>query len=39
MIWQNELTALFGVKYPIIQAPMFGVTTSEMVAAASNCNC
>lgn len=39
MVWQNELTALFGVKYPIIQAPMFGVTTSEMVAAASNCNC
>lgn len=39
MVWQNELTELFDVKYPIIQAPMFGVTTPEMVAAASNCNC
>jgi nitronate monooxygenase len=36
MIWTNDLTQLFKVKYPIIQAPMLGVTTPEMVAAVSN---
>ena len=39
MNWQNELTELFEANYPIIQAPMFGVTTSEMVAAANNSGC
>ncbi|KAN0003572.1 hypothetical protein ACTFIZ_009714 [Dictyostelium cf. discoideum] len=28
---------LFNIKYPIIQAPMLGVTTPEMVAKSSNC--
>ncbi|WP_281632314.1 NAD(P)H-dependent flavin oxidoreductase [Flavobacterium luteolum] len=36
MEWKNVLTDLFKTDYPIIQAPMLGVTTPEMVAAASN---
>ena len=32
--WKNDITRILKVKYPIIQAPMFGVTTPEMVAAA-----
>ncbi|MFC4163725.1 NAD(P)H-dependent flavin oxidoreductase [Epilithonimonas zeae] len=39
MNWENELTQKLGVTYPIIQAPMFGVTTPEMVAAASKAGC
>lgn len=35
MQWTNDITRLLGIKYPIIQAPMFAVTTPEMVAAAS----
>jgi len=36
MNWNNTLTALLNIKYPIVQAPMLGVTTPEMVAAVSN---
>lgn len=36
MIWQNRLTQLLGIQYPIIQAPMLGVTSPEMVAAIAN---
>lgn len=36
MEWKNVLTDLFKIDYPIIQAPMLGVTTPEMTAAASN---
>jgi nitronate monooxygenase len=36
MKWENELTKALGLKYPIVQAPMLGVTTPEMVAAISN---
>jgi nitronate monooxygenase len=39
MIWKNNITELLAVEYPIIQAPMFGVTTPKMVAAAGNANC
>lgn len=39
MNWQNSITQLLDIKYPIIQAPMFGVSTPEMVAAASKVNC
>jgi len=39
MNWQNDLTRILNIDYPIIQAPMFGVTTAEMVAASSNINC
>ena len=36
MKWENELTQALRIKYPIVQAPMLGVTTPEMVAAISN---
>lgn len=36
MIWNNQLTGLLKVQYPVIQAPMLGVTSPEMVAAVSN---
>ncbi|MBV8251139.1 MAG: nitronate monooxygenase [Chitinophaga sp.] len=36
MQWNNKLTALLNISYPIIQAPMLGITTPEMVAAISN---
>ncbi len=36
MKWTNELTDLLKISYPIIQAPMLGVTSVEMVAAISN---
>ncbi|PSR56764.1 hypothetical protein AHMF7605_26340 [Adhaeribacter arboris] len=36
MEWQNELTRLLKISYPIVQAPMLGVTTPAMVAAISN---
>lgn len=39
MKWANELTQILNTEYPIVQAPMFGVTTPEMVAAATNTNC
>jgi nitronate monooxygenase len=39
MKWTNEITRLLGIDYPIVQAPMFGVTTPKMVAATSNINC
>jgi len=39
MNWSNEITDILKIKYPIIQAPMFGVTTTEMVVSASNLGC
>jgi nitronate monooxygenase len=36
MAWTNILTDLLKVTYPIIQAPMLGVSTPEMAAAISN---
>jgi len=36
MNWKNELTELLQIKYPIVQAPMLGVSTPEMAAAISN---
>jgi nitronate monooxygenase len=36
MDWQNKLTQLLGITYPVIQAPMLGVTSPAMVAAISN---
>lgn len=32
--WKNNITTLLSIPYPIIQAPMFGVATPQMVAAA-----
>ncbi|WP_126971543.1 NAD(P)H-dependent flavin oxidoreductase [Gynurincola endophyticus] len=39
MKWMNQLTRLFNIEYPVIQAPMFGVTTPAMVVAATRANC
>lgn len=39
MRWKNELTNMLGIDYPVIQAPMLGVTTPEMVAGAANAGC
>lgn len=36
MTWKDSITSLLKVDYPIIQAPMLGVTTPEMVAAVCN---
>ena len=39
MKWTNEITRLLNLDYPVVQAPMFGTTTPEMVAAAARANC
>ena len=39
MNWNNSITQQLFIEYPIIQAPMFGVTTPAMVAAAANTGC
>jgi nitronate monooxygenase len=39
MKWTNDITRILNIEYPIIQAPMFGVSTPEMVASASKANC
>lgn len=39
MFWPDTISKKLGVKYPIIQAPMFGVSTVEMVAAAARADC
>lgn len=36
MNWNNALTQILKIKYPLVQAPMLGVSTPEMVAAVSN---
>src|SRR3954470_9488467 len=36
MEWSNELTRALRITYPVIQAPMLGVSTPEMTAAISN---
>lgn len=36
MTWKNIATSTLKVDYPIIQAPMLGVSTPEMAAAVSN---
>lgn len=36
MTWKNVITERLKVKYPVIQAPMLGVSTPEMAAAVSN---
>lgn len=33
---KTEVTQQLGIQYPIIQAPMAGSTTPELVAAVSN---
>ena len=36
---ENRITQKLGIKNPIIQAPMLGVATAEMVAAANRADC
>ncbi len=38
MRWENKIIQLLGIDYPIIQAPMFGVATPEMVVASAKAN-
>ena len=39
MNWKNDITRLLNINYPIIQAPMFGVSTPEMVTSATEIGC
>ncbi|AZA79513.1 nitronate monooxygenase [Chryseobacterium sp. G0186] len=39
MIWPNTIRERLGVQYPIVQAPMFGVSTTQMTAAAARAGC
>lgn len=39
MHWPTNLNQLLKLEYPIIQAPMYGVSTAAMAAAASNAGC
>lgn len=39
MLWPETISKRLGVQYPIIQAPMFGVSTVQMVAAAARAGC
>jgi nitronate monooxygenase len=39
MNWKNIITELLNIDYPIIQAPMFGVSTPEMVTSATKIGC
>lgn len=36
MTWKNIITEKLKIEYPIVQAPMLGVSTPEMAAAISN---
>jgi nitronate monooxygenase len=39
MFWPDTISKKLGIQYPIIQAPMFGVSTPKMVAAAAKADC
>jgi len=39
MNWKNTITEKLSVQYPIIQAPMLGAASAEMVAAAAEVGC
>lgn len=39
MNWSDKIAKKLGARYPIVQAPMLGVTTPEMVAAATRADC
>lgn len=39
MLWPDTISKKLGVQYPIIQAPMFGVSTVQMVVAAARADC
>jgi len=39
MFWPDTISTILDVKYPVIQAPMFGVSTPQMTAAAAKAGC
>lgn len=39
MFWSDAISKRVGIKYPVIQAPMFGVSTIQMIAAAARADC
>ncbi|WP_426480622.1 NAD(P)H-dependent flavin oxidoreductase [Chryseobacterium sp. R2ACT005] len=39
MFWPDTINRKLGIQYPVIQAPMFGVSTVQMVAAAAKAGC
>ncbi|MCW1963796.1 NAD(P)H-dependent flavin oxidoreductase [Chryseobacterium viscerum] len=39
MFWPDTISKKLGIKYPVIQAPMFGVSTVHMVAAVAKADC
>lgn len=39
MFWPDTISKKLGIQYPVIQAPMFGVSTVQMVAAAAKAEC
>lgn len=39
MFWPDKISKKLNIKYPVIQAPMFGVSTPPMVAAANKAEC
>ena len=39
MFWPDTIRKKLNIQYPVIQAPMFGVSTPEMVSAAAKANC
>ncbi|MDR4952109.1 nitronate monooxygenase [Chryseobacterium sp. ES2] len=39
MFWPDTISKKLGIQYPLIQAPMFGVSTVEMAVAATKANC
>lgn len=39
MFWPDTISKRLGIQYPVIQAPMFGVSTVQMVAAAAKAGC
>ncbi|EFK36674.1 Nitronate monooxygenase [Chryseobacterium gleum] len=39
MFWPDTISKKLGIKYPVIQAPMFGVSTVQMAVAAAQAGC
>lgn len=39
MFWPDTIRKKLGIQYPVIQAPMFGVSTVQMAAAAAKAGC
>lgn len=39
MFWPDTISKKLGIQYPVIQAPMFGVSTVQMTVAAAKAGC